>query len=37
MEIITTIMVSWTMFVIGAIIYTKNFEKKETKLAKKNS
>jgi ABC-type uncharacterized transport system permease subunit len=35
MEIITTIMVSWTMFVIGAIIYTKNFEKKETKLAKR--
>ncbi len=28
-------MVSWTMFVIGAIIYTKNFEKKETKLAKR--
>jgi ABC-type uncharacterized transport system permease subunit len=33
-EVLTTIMVSWTMFVVGAIIYTKNFEKKETKLAK---
>jgi len=33
MEVITAIMVSWTMFVVGAILYTKNFEKKETKLA----
>jgi len=35
MEIIVTIMVSWSMFVIGAVIYTKNFEKKETRLAKR--
>ena len=26
MEVITAIMVSWTMFVVGAILYTKNFE-----------
>jgi ABC-type uncharacterized transport system permease subunit len=33
MEVVTTIMVSWGVFVISAIIVTRNFEKKETRLA----
>jgi hypothetical protein len=35
MEIVITVMVSWSMFVVGAIIVTRNFECKETKLAKR--
>ena len=35
MEVIVTVMVSWSMFVVGAILYTRNFEKKETRLAKR--
>jgi hypothetical protein len=35
MDVVVTVMVSWSMFVVGAIIYTRNFEKRETKLAKR--
>ena len=35
MEVVVTVMVSWSMFVVGAILYTRNFEKKETRLAKR--
>jgi uncharacterized membrane protein YiaA len=35
MEVVVTVMVSWSMFVVGAVIYTRNFEKKETRLAKR--
>lgn len=33
MEVVVTIMVSWSMFVVCAILYTRNFERKETRLA----
>jgi len=35
MEVVVTVMVSWSMFVVGAILYTRNFEKKETRLAER--
>jgi len=35
MEIAVTVMVSWSIFVVGAIIVTRNFEKKETRLARR--
>jgi hypothetical protein len=34
-EVVVTVMVSWSIFVVGAIIYTRKYEKKETKLAKR--
>jgi Na+-driven multidrug efflux pump len=33
MEVIATIIASWITFVVGAIIYTKKYEKPTTKLA----